>query len=163
MQDYDLSTLWFIGGALLMLLEFIVPGGIIFFLGLGATLVSLLLYAGIIDGWLQAFTAWFIGSLALLFGLRSVVQKIMPAEVHTGKTDEDIDAYNHPAEVCEHIPAHGEGRIAFRGSTWVARNYHENRDLEVGTPVRIIFRDNLVWLVEPYEPAEADKSGEHTQ
>lgn len=152
MQDFDLSLLWFIGGVALMLLEFIVPGGIVFFLGLGATLVSVLLYAGLIDGWLQAFTTWFIGSLALLFGLRGVVQKIVPAEVEKGKTDEDLDAYNQAAVVAETIPANGQGRIEFRGSTWVARNYHADQPVEKGNRVRLVFRDNLVWVVEPVDP-----------
>ena len=141
-------TIWLIGGILLMLLEFVIPGGIVFFLGLGAALVALLLYGGIIDGWLQAFTAWFIGSLALLFGLRGAVQKIMPATVEQGKTDEDLDAYGQLGEVFETIPAQGTGRITFRGSTWLAKNYHQNHDLEVGTSVRIVYRDNLVWMVE---------------
>lgn len=147
----ELFWIWFIGGVVLMLLEFVLPGGIVFFLGLGATLVALFLHLGLIDGWMQAFTTWFIGSLALLFGLRGVVQKIIPAEVEKGGTDEDLDAYNKLARVCVCIPAQGEGRIDFRGSTWAARNYHGDRDLEPGTEVRIIFRDNLAWVVEAVE------------
>lgn len=154
MQDYELFTYWFIGGVVLMLLEFLLPGGIVFFLGLGATLVSLLLYTGLIEGWIQAFTAWFVGSLLLLFGLRGVVQKLIPAQVERGRTDEDLDAYDQIAEVAETIPAGGEGRINFRGSTWAAKHYHENRALEAGTRVRIVFRDNLLWIVEAIEPPE---------
>ena len=66
-QDYDLFTLWLIAGIAMMLLELVIPGGIVVFLGLSAVLVSLLLFTGIIDGWAQAFTVWFIGSLALFF------------------------------------------------------------------------------------------------
>lgn len=151
MQDDNIFLIWLIGGMAMMAAELLLPGGIVFFLGLAATLVSLLLYVGLIEGWLQAFTTWFVGSLALFFGLRGVVQRIVPAEVERGKTDEDLDAYNHPAEVVETIPADGEGRIAFRGSTWGARNYHADRDLPAGTPVRIVFRDNLIWVVEAVE------------
>ncbi|HEX7027864.1 MAG TPA: NfeD family protein [Gammaproteobacteria bacterium] len=151
MAGSDLFLIWFIGGVVLMVLEFVLPGGIVFFLGLGATLVALLLHLGLIDGWVQAFTTWFIGSLALLFGLRGVVQKIIPAQVERGGTDEDLDAYNKVATVAERIPADGVGRISFRGSTWAARNYHGDRDLEPGTDVRIIFRDNLEWMVEAVE------------
>jgi inner membrane protein len=142
---------WLIGGVVLMLLEFVVPGGIAFFLGLGAVLVALSLQLGLLDGWMQAFTTWFIGSIALLLGLRGLVQKMLPAEVERGKTDEDLDAYNQIVEVFERIPAQGQGRIDFRGSTWVARNYHADRDLEKGSRVRIVFRDNLAWLVEAHE------------
>ncbi|MCW8195700.1 NfeD family protein [Proteobacteria bacterium 005FR1] len=151
MQDDQLFMIWFIGGIVLIVLEFILPGGIVFFLGLGATVVSLLLYTGLIDGWLQAFTTWFIGSLVLLFGLRGVVQKFVPAIVEKARTDEDLDAYNKRGEVCERIPAGGEGRIKFRGSTWLARNHNAEEALEVGREVRIVFRDNLVWIVEKVE------------
>ena len=155
MTASDLFLAWFIGGVVLMLAEFIVPGGIVFFLGLGATLVALLIHLGLIDGLVPAFTAWFIGSLALLFGLRGVVQKIVPAQVEKTNTDEDIDAYNHTAQVCEAIHSNGEGRIAFRGSTWVAKNVHADHALEVGTEVRIVFRDNLVWMVEATEATQS--------
>ncbi len=148
MQEYPLFTVWLVGGIILMLLEFVLPGGIVFFLGLGATLVSLLLYLGVIEGWLQAFTVWFIGSLMLLFGLRGIVQKIIPAQVEKGRTDEDLDAYDKIAKVYQTIPAGGEGRIEFRGSTWAARGYDESVSLEAGTVVRIVFRDNLLWVVD---------------
>jgi membrane-bound ClpP family serine protease len=46
---------WLIGGAVLMLLELVVPGGIVFFLGLGAMLVALFVQLGLLDGWMQAF------------------------------------------------------------------------------------------------------------
>lgn len=151
MQNQDLATLWFIGGVVLMVAELLLPGGIIFFLGLGATFVALLLYAGVLEGWLQAFTAWFIGSLVLLFGLRGLVQRIIPAQVNRGKTDEDLDAYGQNAEVCERIPINGTGRIAFRGSTWTAKSHASDQALEAGTPVRIAYRDNLIWVVEPFD------------
>jgi len=160
MQNYELFTLWLIGGVVLMLLEFILPGGIVFFLGLGATLVSLLLYTGVIEGWIQAFTAWFIGSLLLIFGLRGLVQRVIPAHVERGSTDEDLDAYGQEAEVVERLPAGGEGRIHFRGSGWAARNYHTDRELEVGCKVRIVFRDNLLWTVEAVDPPEPEPSHE---
>lgn len=153
-QNYDLFTLWLIAGVVLMLLELVVPGGIVVFLGVSAVLVSLLLYAGVIDGWMAAFTLWFIGSLALFFSLRGVVKKLFPAHVERGKTDEDLDAYNEIAVVNQRIPAKGEGRIDFRGSSWSARAHQAQQAIEVGTRVRVVLRDNLVWLVEPLADAE---------
>ena len=152
MNESVLFIIWFVGGVVLMLLELIIPGGIVFFLGLGATLVALFIHLGLIDGWIDAFTFWFVGSLALLFGLRGIVQKFIPAEVEKSNTDEDLDAYNQPAEVCEPIPCNGEGRILFHGSTWAARNVHPEEELKTGTRVRVVFRDNLVWMVEADEP-----------
>lgn len=153
-QDYDLFTLWLIAGVVLMLLELVVPGGIVVFLGLSATLVSLLLYTGVIDGWIAAFTVWFVGSLVLFFSLRGLVNKLLPAHVERTKTDEDLDAYNEIAVVNQRIPVNGEGRINFRGSTWSARTHQAQHAIEVGTQVRVVLRDNLVWLVEPMADAE---------
>ncbi len=162
MQDYEIVNIWLIGGVGLMVLEFLLPGGIVFFLGLGAVLVSALLYAGLIEGWIQAFTVWFIGSLMLVFGLRGLVQKFIPAQVDQGKTDEDLDAYDALAKVCEPIPAGGEGRIAFRGSTWKARNFRNDQNLDVGAEVRIIFRENLVWVVDAIDTTNETDSNNNS-
>ena len=148
MTGSDLFLIWFIVGIVLMLLEFVIPGGIVFFLGLGATLVAVLLKMGLINGLVESITIWFIGSLALLFGLRGIVQKFVPAVVDKSNTDEDIDAYNQIAKVCETIPANGEGRIMFHGSTWPAKNVHADHELQIGAEVRIVFRDNLIWMIE---------------
>lgn len=148
MPEISLHFIWLICGLILMLSEILLPGGIAFFLGLGAVIVSFFLYLGVIDSILEAFTTWFIGSLALLFGLRSLTIKLLGSHVEYGNTNEDLDAHNQIVEVCETIPAESEGRIFFRGTTWLARNYHKDQDLEKGTKVRILFRENLVWLVE---------------
>lgn len=148
MENLEIETIWLIGGLTLILLELLLPGGIVFFLGLAALIVSALLYAGLIGGWIQAFTVWFIASLTLLFALRGIVQKIIPAQIERAKTNQDLDAYGDIVEVRECIPVGGEGRIRFRDSTWRARNYRDDQDLEAGTKVRLIFRENLVWIVE---------------
>ncbi len=150
-MDLSSITIWLVGGIVLMLLELFLPGGVAFFLGLGATSVALLLFLGLIDSPRQAFTAWFIGSLALLFGLRGAVQWFRLSTVEKSSTNEDMDAYNRIVEVAETIPKEGEGRIYFRGTTWQARNYHGDQDLPRESRVRLIFRENLVWVVEGAE------------
>lgn len=142
-------------GLAVMLLELVLPGGIAFFVGLGAVLVALLLYIGVISGIPQALVTWFIGSLVLIFTLREFAGKFLSSTVERTSTDEDLDAYNQIADVSESIPAKGEGRIFFRGSTWAARNYHQDRDVVKGEKVRIILRENLVWLVEAQDDGSA--------
>jgi inner membrane protein len=153
-QLTDLHVIWLIVGVALMALELVVPGGIVFFLGLGAMVVALFVFTGVIDGWMQALTAWFVVSLVFVLGLRNFAQKIIPAEVGRGNTDEDLAAYGQTAVVVERIPANGEGRIDWQGSTWQARNYREDADIEAGTVVRLIFRDNILWLVEARDNEE---------
>jgi membrane protein implicated in regulation of membrane protease activity len=156
MQATNLHVVWFIAGIVLMVLELVVPGGIVFFIGLGAVAIAALLFFGVLEGWMQAMTGWFVVSLFLIFALRGFAQRVIPAEVARGSTDEDLDAYDQIAVVAVRIPAEGEGRINFKGTTWKARNYRQDVDLEPGTRVRIIYRDNISWMVEMQETEEAD-------
>lgn len=148
MFDVSPSVLWLIGGIILMLLELIVPGGIVFFLGFSAACVGLLFVLGVMHSPVTAFIAWFISSLVLLIGFRGIMQRFAPATLEKSNVDEDFDAYNQIVEVAETIPPQGEGRIHFRGTTWRARNYDGEQPLAQGSQARLIFRDNLVWIVE---------------
>ena len=109
---------WLAAGVVLIVLEFVIPGGVAVFLGIAALLVCLLIWAGFVDGHMAAFTAWFILSLLLLVSLRGLVQRMMPGDQSWQSTDEDADAYGTIVEVAETIENAAEGRIHFRGSTW---------------------------------------------
>jgi inner membrane protein len=156
MDTSEIAQYWLIAGIMLCLAEIVVPGGIVFFIGLGAIFVSGFLFLGLVDGWFSALTVWFVSSLAFIFGLRGMLQKLVPAKSEKAGTDEDVDAYNQIVAVRDRIPAKGEGRVFFRGTTWSARNVHGDRDLEAGTQVRIVFRDNLVWMVEAHEESKTE-------
>ena len=146
----------------MMLAEIVLPGGITFLLGLSACIVSGLLYIKLIDGAIQAFTSWFIGSTIMFFALRSTVTQFLPATVERGSTDEDLDAYDKIIEVVETIPAGGEGRVSFQGTSWVARHYHNDIPCLKGTRVRILFRENLVWIVEYVESKKINRDSQKT-
>lgn len=76
--------LWLIGGLVLMLLEFLLPGGIAFFLGLGATFIALLLFLGLIASPLHAFMAWLVSCGILLVGLQGLLRQFRLSTVdHT--------------------------------------------------------------------------------
>ena len=158
-SDSSFATIWLVGGVALMLLELLLPGGITGFLGLGAAVVALLLFFGVIHGPAQAFTVWFIGSLALLFGLRGFVQRFLPSSVDRTSTNEDLDAYNQVVEVAEAIPADREGRIHFRGTTWKAKSHGEERELPKGSKARLIVRENLIWIVEAADGGGRNERG----
>jgi membrane protein implicated in regulation of membrane protease activity len=157
MSDSSFATIWLVGGVALMLAELLLPGGIVGFLGLGATLVATLLFFGVIHGPAQAFAVWFIGSVALLFGLRGFVPRFLGSSVERTSTNEDLDAYDQVVEVAEAIPAEGEGRVHFRGTTWKARSHGADRELSKGGKVRLIARENLIWVVEASEEDASDQ------
>lgn len=148
MDSMSLPVIWLAVGTVLLLLELAVPGAVLGFLGLSAFVVAGLVYIDALDGVIATLTAWFIVSLACLIGLRGLVLRYLPQQIDRGSTDEDLDAFEKIVEVSETIPAEGEGRIYFRGSSWPARNFHKNRDLAKGTRVKLLIRDNLIWEVE---------------
>ena len=141
-------TIWIIAGIVLIILELVVPGMVLVFLGAGALAVALLIWLGAIETWVSALTVWFISSLALLAGLRSFFYRLMPGEAEEGaSTDEDVDAFGAVVEVVETIAPDAPGRIRYRGTTWQAANHAET--LEAGSKAKIVYRDNLTWIVEP--------------
>ena len=141
-------TLWIIAGIVLIVLEFAVPGMVLVFLGAGALLVAVLVWLGLIESWTAAVTTWFVSSIVLLAGLRSFFYRFMPGEEEEGaSTDEDADAYGEVVDVAETITPDAPGRIRYRGTTWDAACY--DNTLEAGSKARIVYRDNLVWVVEP--------------
>lgn len=63
--------------------------------------------------------------------------------------DEDLETFGMIVEVVKDVhPDHSEGRIALRGSTWNAMSVSE--PIAVGALAKVLYRDNLVWIVETY-------------
>ena len=94
---------WLIGGIVLIILELVVPGAILMFLGGGALVVALLLWTGVLGHWMGAFTTWFVVSLALIIVFRSMVQRFSGGKSARESTDEYADAagkIDHAFAVC---------------------------------------------------------------
>ena len=146
---------WIVLGIVLIVLELVLPGAVVVFLGFGALVVAVALYLGLIEGWISAFTLWFISSLLLIIALRSLLQRFMPeGEVDRQSTDEDLDAYGSVVEVTEAMSPEQAGRIHFRGTTWPAICYESA--LAPGQKGKIIHRENLLWVIEPCDPSQPD-------
>jgi membrane protein implicated in regulation of membrane protease activity len=146
-------TTWIVAGAVLIVLELIVPGMVLVFLGAGALLVALLVWLGLVQTWVASITTWFIASLVLLLMLRGFFQRFMSGDAETQSTDEDFDAYGEVVDVVEAIGPDKEGRIRYRGTTWQAACY--DNILKAGTKAQIVCRENLIWIVEPANPLDA--------
>jgi membrane protein implicated in regulation of membrane protease activity len=147
-------TIWIVLGAALIVLELIVPGAVLVFLGTGAMLVAFLIWLGLIQTWVASVTTWFIVSLVLLLVLRSFFQRFISGDTERQSTDEDLDAYGEVVDVVEAIGPDKEGRIRYRGTTWQATCY--DHTLEAGSKAQIVYRESLVWIVEPENPLDAD-------
>jgi membrane protein implicated in regulation of membrane protease activity len=156
-MDIDtLIWLWVIGGGVLMASELVVPGMITFFLGLSAFVVALGYKLGFLERVLPGFTTWFIVSLFCVFFLREFAKKLLPGDSKYKSIDEDYDAFGKIVDVIEDISVkHTEGRIRFRGTTWKATT--SAKLIPAGKKAKIVARDNLVWIVEPFDKVLLDE------
>lgn len=136
---------WFLVGIVFLALELLLPGLIVFFFGLGAWSVALLL--PLVPMSLAVQLLVFLGaSLLLLLVLRSFVKKIF-----LGRTlDKDAMDRNQPlegtGEVIEDIVPPALGKIKYSGSFWQAT---ADQPLMKGTAVRILEKNNLTVKVGP--------------
>jgi len=150
-------AVWAALGLFLMFAELVIPGGIVFFLGAAGIVVATGLQFGLIEGWIEALTTWFVSSLILLMSFRNVMQKMVGGETTLGNTNEEMDIYGKIARVVEPIgPGEDLGRIEFQGTTWPAKS--DGSEIPVGESVKIISHQNISVLVERLSEAELFES-----
>lgn len=127
---------WLIIAVLFFLLEMAVPGFILFFFGAGALVTSLVCWVMplSLNGQLLLFL---IASLATLFSLRGLVQRIFFGD-STDEADEEnsIALGGETAVVTAAIIPPAEGKIKFSGSFWTATADEEIEEKSVVTIVR---------------------------
>jgi len=87
-------SLWLGSGIFLMAIEFLVPGLVMVFVGLGSLTVVFGMHFGYIDGILQQFTTFFISSIIYLLTLRFLVLRFVPSVTRKANIDEDEEGYD---------------------------------------------------------------------
>jgi membrane protein implicated in regulation of membrane protease activity len=146
-MEYILDyTAWLVLGSGLMLAEFLIPGAVVVFLGLGAVATSGLIYLGYIrEGW-QAVTCFGLASVLMLVTIRKMVMRFYPSLTEKVVTDEEKLIYGQKAEVITVLTAHDySGRVKYSGTTWPARS--ETGEIAEGATVEIIAQDNINLVV----------------
>ena len=141
----DFYIYWLGFGILLMLLELLLPGGIVVFLGLAASMVATALYFNWIVEIKSAFTLWFILSIFFMLFLRSFFLQFFEGDTKVHNVDEAKDLSGSMAVVIEEIFPYKEGRVSFRDSTWIARS--EER-LSIGSKVLIVKQAGNLLIVK---------------
>ena len=136
------------GGLLLMVLETMIPGGVAFFLGLSGVLLAALRVLGLVVDPMLSVGLWLALSAGLVLTLRPVLMRYFGGASSFKLANEDFEAMDKIVQVVEPVGELGEeGRIRFRGATWAARSLEGQ--LPAGAEARILYRDNLTWVVEP--------------
>lgn len=139
---------WLIAGLILIFLELLIPGGVVVFLGLAAIAVALTFFLGLTTTVVQGLTAWFIISIVFLLFLRALFMKYFEGNSRVQDVSEEQDYMAAIVEVVEKVVPYKEGRVSFRGTTWIARSEEE---FEVGEKAVIIGRDGNTFLVKSIE------------
>jgi len=136
------AVIWFIIGFLCFLLEFVVPGLILFFFAVGAwivAVVSLFVDLGI-NSQLILFLA---SSLTTIFLFRNWVRKIVWTKRHSTELEDEFIGKTGKAETF--IGPGQIGKVDFKGTQWDARS--EDR-IEKGDNVTIIGNDSILLIVK---------------
>ena len=140
-------SIWLGSGFFLMAIEFLVPGLVMVFVGLGALTVALAMFLGYIDSVLQQFLFFFISSTIYLLSLRFLVLSFVPTNKRQENIDEDEVVIGEIVEIISDIKPDEIGRVEHSGSSWQARSEGGQIILK-GQQAKIVGRDNITWIVQ---------------
>ena len=152
-MDTELLTwIFLIGGIILMLLEFLIPSGMALILGASGLLIALARFLGFLDDPITATMAWIFTSAGITLLAMPLIRKYLKAETSYKLADED-----QIVQVVEPLNEHNdEGRIRFQGISWQARTL--SGEVPAGTKVKIKYRENTTWIVEPVDQIQEPTS-----
>lgn len=140
------ELIWFLVGLALLVMEFMTPGLIIFFFGVGAWIVATIcLFVDIsINLQLGIFIAASVLSLVLL---RKWLKGTFMGHVRSKQdTTENMEDYvGQRATVVEKIVPTVGGKVEFHGTNWEAQ---ANSEIEEGAVVEITGKNNLTLKVK---------------
>lgn len=157
-MDSELLTwIFLIGGIILMLLEFVIPSGMALILGASGLLIALARFLGFLEDPITATMAWVFTSAAISVLAMPLIRKYLKAETSFKLADEDFEAMDQIVDVVEAVDEHSnEGRVRFQGISWQARTLEG--EVPAGKQVKIKYRDNTTWIVEPVDHIQAPTS-----
>ena len=115
--------IWFIVGLALVLSEFMVPGVILVFFGIGAWITTLTTWLGWTNGWTSQLLTFAGSSLLLLIVLRRWFRSRFFGYVGDDHDPEsNIDGFEGQVVtvLADIAPDHDEGSVEFKGATWKA-------------------------------------------
>ena len=122
-MEFNPTTVWFLLGLILILLEFVVPGVILVFFGVGAWVVAASTYLGLISSFESQVLLFSIASIVLLFSLRRWIKgkfygHVTDVQDPTKNLNEFIG--KSVVVIKDVIPGKPGGKVEFKGATWSA-------------------------------------------
>ena len=138
--------LWLYAGAFLMLAELMAPGFVVFFFGLAAATVGLVMF--VLPDAFHLTPTWQIALFSLFSILYLVTLRRYVKSVFLGDTEEAkaLDEYvGRLAKVTETVRPEAPGRVMLGDAEWTAV---ASERLDPGTEVKVTGRKNLTLEVE---------------
>lgn len=144
------ELIWFLVGLLLMLMEFVIPGFIIFFFGVGAWIVALICLFSDISLNFQLII-FLVSSVLLLVLLRKWMSNVFVGYKKHGRPSDDgaSEFLGKKAVVTKHIDPVAGGKIELHGTSWGAET-EGSEPIEEGTVVEITGKQGLTLKVRKY-------------
>jgi inner membrane protein len=157
MPDVAPELLWLIVGLVFLFLEFVVPGVVLVFFGLGAFLTAALVWLGVLDAVTGQLLCFAGVSLILLFSLRRYVSRYFRGKVAgLSEYDDAKEFKGRLAKVSRAIrPNSADGRILFDGSEWKAV---AAKEIAEGATVKITGKKNITFFVVPGNETETEQN-----
>ena len=140
------EIIWFLVGLVLLILEFILPGLIIAFFGVGAWIVALVCLITDI-GLNTQLIIFIISSVLSLLCLRKWLKGVFLGHaVSKQNLKENLDEFvGQKAVVKEKIVPKAGGKVEFHGTNWLAQ---ADEEIAEGAMVQIISKDNITLKVK---------------
>jgi len=146
-MDTELLTwIFLIGGIILMLLEFLIPSGMALILGASGLLIALARFLGFLDDPITATMAWIFTSAGITLLAMPLIRKYLKAETSYKLADEDYEAMDQIVQVVEPLNEHNDEGRTLSG------------EVPAGTKVKIKYRENTTWIVEPVDQIQEPTS-----
>jgi len=139
------EVIWFIIGLVLLLLELVMPGFVIFFFGIGAWITALVcLFAN--PGINIQVVIFAVTSVAALLVFRKMIQnKFIYSKNDKSEAVEDEFTGKEAIAVAD-FDNDKKGKVEFKGTSWKAKS---ESDIKAGQTVVIVEKDSFKLIVEP--------------
>ncbi len=140
------EIIWFLIGLALFIMEFVLPGLIIAFFGVGAWIVALVCLIADIGINTQLIIFILSSVLSLLFLRKWLKGVFIGHAVSKQNPAENLEEFiGQKAVVKEEITPKAGGKVEFHGTNWLAE---ADEEIAEGTVVEIVGKDNITLKVK---------------
>ncbi len=141
------SLIWLTAGVLLLILEMVLPGFVLFFFGLGALITFLFTWLFPIS-LNQQLALFIVSSLVSLFTLRGFIKRTFLGGSTAEAGDNAIAKGGESVVVTKTIDPPMEGKIKYSGTFWRAI---ADEKIEEGEPATVVSQEGLIMRVKKNE------------